>query len=284
MIYKYILSILFLFAAFTVQASLSSATAIIGSDDRVDFYQSKNPIVMEAEKSILAMVADSRISSGKLSGSPYRNKVCSHVKFSRQTSIAKCTGFLVSEKYIVTAGHCIKGPESCSNYKWVFGYSKKSQSHRSFTIPSKDIYRCKKVVERVFSGFGAIDHAVIELDRPVRDRPILNYRKDGMIPSDDKLILMGYPSGLPLKVVDGAVILKNDHETFFETNLDTFGGNSGSPVLNARTGMVEGVQTRGHAGYVRSSNGCKVLKVCKPDSSDCHSAKAGRITNIQILK
>ena len=37
---------------------------------------------------------------------------------------------------------------------------------------------------------------------------------------------------------------------------DTFGGNSGSPVLNAQTNEVEGIFTRGGLDYAPSTDGC----------------------------
>ena len=49
----------------------------------------------------------------------------------------------------------------------------------------------------------------------------------------------------------------------FMTNLDTFGGNSGSPVYNAKTHKVEGILVRGERDYVPNEDGSgMVTTVC----------------------
>jgi len=45
---------------------------------------------------------------------------------------------------------------------------------------------------------------------------------------------------------------------FFDANLDTFGGNSGSPVFDARTNAVVGILVRGADDY-REEGGCDVV-------------------------
>jgi Peptidase S46 len=61
--------------------------------------------------------------------------------------------------------------------------------------------------------------------------------------------VVGYPTGLPEKLAAGAKV----HALtpyFFTSNLDAFAGNSGSPVLDARTNEVVGVVVRGNRDYV----------------------------------
>jgi hypothetical protein len=48
---------------------------------------------------------------------------------------------------------------------------------------------------------------------------------------------------------------------FFAANLDTYGGNSGSPVFNATSGTVEGILVRGENDFV-SNGSCYVSLVC----------------------
>jgi hypothetical protein len=43
--------------------------------------------------------------------------------------------------------------------------------------------------------------------------------------------------------------LSNSNPLFFRSNLDTFSGNSGAPVINIETGVVEGVLVRGSEDY-----------------------------------
>ena len=51
---------------------------------------------------------------------------------------------------------------------------------------------------------------------------------------------------------------------YFVANLDTYGGNSGSAVFNAKTGVIEGILVRGENDYVYKGN-CRVSNVCASD-------------------
>ena len=83
---------------------------------------------------------------------------------------------------------------------------------------------------------------------------------------------MGHPSGLPLKYADGARVFETEND-YFSTNLDTFGGNSGSPVFNADTLEVEGILVRGDTDYVMDfeSNGerCMKVNICDQERENC---------------
>ena len=58
-------------------------------------------------------------------------------------------------------------------------------------------------------------------------------------------------------------------------NLDTYGGNSGSPVFNAQNNKVEGILVRGETDFV--SNGqCNVSLVCP--STGCRGEDVTRAT------
>jgi hypothetical protein len=57
-----------------------------------------------------------------------------------------------------------------------------------------------------------------------------------------------------------------DEPNYLQANLDTYGGNSGSPVMNATTGLIEGILVRGNEDFTYDSNrGCYRSNVC-PDS------------------
>jgi hypothetical protein len=59
---------------------------------------------------------------------------------------------------------------------------------------------------------------------------------------------------------------------FFVTNLDTFGSNSGSPVVNMDSYQVEGILVRGTTDYVLSEDGsCVQVNRC-PEGGDTNCA------------
>jgi hypothetical protein len=150
-----------------------------------------------------------------------------------------------------------------------------------YSVPSSSVYKCSKIIQQDLSRSTMNDFALIQLDREVNDRTPLEYRKEGQVELEDSLVVIGHPSGLPTKIADGAWVRTNDNPYYFVTNLDTFGGNSGSAVFNTETGVVEGILVRGERDYEWDSRGCRVPKVC--DENECRGEDVTRITVISEL-
>jgi hypothetical protein len=85
----------------------------------------------------------------------------------------------------------------------------------------------------------------------VAGRRPLAVRSAGRVAKGQPLFVIGHPNGLPTKFADGAQVRGNAHKDFFVANLDTYGGNSGSPVFNAVSLEVEGILVRGENDFVR---------------------------------
>ncbi|MEZ4338606.1 MAG: hypothetical protein R3B82_18445 [Sandaracinaceae bacterium] len=67
-----------------------------------------------------------------------------------------------------------------------------------------------------------------------------------------------HPCGLPKKIARQAWVTRDHAASWFETNLDTFGGNSGSPVFHASSHEVCGILVRGARDFVKRPEGCYV--------------------------
>lgn len=268
-------------------ASVGSTDVIYGEDNRVDVFESKNSDFVELSKSTAAMISSSSITSAngemEISAQTLESRgICSSERFSKQISAAMCSGFLVSDKVLVTAGHCIRSEEDCASYKWVFDYKVDHADQTNVTVPTSSVFSCKKILARSLDQTTMDDWAVIELDRKVNDRRPLSFRKRGKVSKNAKLVVIGHPTGLPTKIADGASVRKLD-KTFFVANLDTYGGNSGSAVLNVKTGAVEGILVRGETDYVYDyEKHCQKSNVCKND--ECRGEDVTFITNIKGLK
>ena len=84
----------------------------------------------------------------------------------------------------------------------------------------------------------------------------------GMVLAMLGMVLLLLPRGIPARWLGGVMLLPlfftpqismNSNEFQFSTNLDSFEGNSGSPVLNAKTFEVEGILVNGQEDLVLDS-------------------------------
>ena len=180
--------------------------------------------------------------------------MCSGELFTSQPAPGFCTGFLIEDDVLVTAGHCLQ-KVSCSDTSVVFDFYMESNNSTA-TISSDSVYRCAEVLAQAIPSQANqnLDYAIIKLDRPT-GRPVIDYDLETQLKAQTKVAVIGYPSGLPLKIASDAVVTSNEvDEPFFVTNLDTFGSNSGSPVINTDTYLVEGILVRGANDYVLSND------------------------------
>lgn len=272
--------------------SLSANAGIIekviyGEDNRQDVYSSTNSLYKQLASSTAAMIQSSQLkdegdSVTVIASTLEGDGICSDERFASQPTAAMCSGFLVGKDLLLTAGHCIQSMTDCEANSWVFGYSNTAGETSVFNINKKDIYVCTEIIARALDDKTDNDFALVRLDR-VSDRAPLKFRKSGKISSDSSIVVIGHPSGLPTKIADGAFVRSNDNKYFFQANLDTFGGNSGSAVFDAKTGIVEGILVRGERDYVLdTSANCYRPKVC--DMDGCRGEDVTRITNIKELK
>lgn len=270
-----------------LMASVNSPKVIYGEDNRVDVFESKNSAFVELSKSTAAMISTTNLKSKngdiEISGRTLKERgVCASERFSNQISAANCSGFLVGEDTLVTAGHCIKTEADCKSYKWVFDFKVENSSQKNVTVSEDAVYSCKKIIATKLDNLSKDDYAVIQLDRKATDRRPLSFRRSGKITKGTELVVMGHPTGIPTKIADGAKV--RDLKTkYFIANLDTYGGNSGSAVFNVKTSEVEGILVRGDTDYVYSSaQGCQVSNKCTDEG--CRGEDVTFITNIPALK
>ena len=194
--------------------------------------------------------------------------MCSNELFALQPAPGFCTGFLVNEDTLVTAGHCLQ-KTPCSDTSIVFGFYMESDKALA-SLTTQNVFTCREVVTQVTptQENNYLDYAVIKLDRPT-GRTGLAYATSDLLEHQDSVAVLGHPSGLPMKIASDAFVISNDTSSpFFVTNLDTFGSNSGSPVINTSSYEVEGVLVRGVNDYVLSDDdSCVQVNRCPENGS-----------------
>jgi hypothetical protein len=121
-----------------------------------------------------------------------------------------------------------------------------------------------------------VDFAVFRVDREIKNHEPLKLNLNGSISQDDEVYVIGHPSGLPLKLADHAFVRQKLQKGYFVANLDTFGGNSGSPVFNSSTHEVEGILVRGDTDYQREGT-CMIAFIC-PKGTGCRGEESTLIS------
>jgi V8-like Glu-specific endopeptidase len=272
----------------TAHANIESSNVIYGEDNRKDVFESTDSMLVELSKSTAAMIGAEKLKKTingevEITGSTLESRgICPSERFAKQITIANCSGFLVSKNVLITAGHCIKNQADCDGSKWVFDFKVDHSEQGSVSVPTSSIYSCKKIISRTLDQTSKDDYAVIELDRKVKDRKPLSFRRLGNISKGTSLAVIGHPTGLPTKIADKANV-RSVEKKYFVANLDTYGGNSGSAVVNTKTGKVEGVLVRGENDYVYdAAQGCQVSNKCPNDG--CRGEDVTIIKNIKAIK
>lgn len=215
--------------------------------------------------------------------------VCSDEPNAKDLIIGSCSGFLVAPDLLVTAGHCIRNDSNCKeDFKWIFEFRDElilnSGIQNEVYIDSKNVFGCKEIIHREYDYTTKLDFALIKLDRPAFDRPPLAFRTEGKIENNSELVMLGHPLGLSQKIASSGFVLENENPIFFKTNLDSFIGNSGSPVFNRKSGLVEGILVRGEGDFITDEETeCERLHFCPENGEGCEGEDATRITQIPEL-
>lgn len=285
--------ILFIYISFMFPANAGDNLKVIyGDDDRFEPYELESASLLEASKSVAAIISNytfvNYLDSYQLAALDFGDVInlCPGVPFKGQPKAARCSAFLVSPDTVVTAGHCLRTEWDCKSSSFVFDYRIDMLGDRSgrlkrYKVKKSKVYGCKEILERKLDKVTKEDWAIIKLKRPVKDRNFLKVRKYGNLQKTDKLALMGFPSGLPLKIATNGKLRTSTNKNYFVAELDAFHVNSGSPVINENTLEVEGILVRGEKDF-ESNTGCENLKLC--ESGRCRGEDVTKILTVPLSK
>lgn len=259
----------------TAQMPAGGKSDIYGEDDRQDYYESADPITTDVADATAVLVRPFRIKDGdsettrRLRDDTFAEEknLCSSEPYREQRAPGFCTGFLVAPDVLATAAHCVDDLADCQNTRFVFDFRYESADDDPTLVDANDIYSCQSLLARqhddaIGRDIGT-DWALVRLDRTIDDRMPVSLRDRGVLGEGDWVGLVGHPSGLPLKIAPGGRVFDVSSDVYFSSNLDSYGGNSGSPVVNLITGAVEGIHVRGTSDFVETDAGCSVSRVCE---------------------
>jgi len=245
-------------------STLTEDKIIYGTDDRLDVYEETNPDRVAMAAATCGLMFSSQLSDNgngtfTINTSAYTRSglpACPSEPYGAQPTAAFCTGFLVGDDLIATAGHCFDTSDLVGT-RFVFGFDMLDAVTPVTVVDADQVYTAVEVIGRQYT-VSAADYTVVRVDRIVTAPGAvpLEIRRTGTVANGIQIGLIGHPSGLPKKISFGAqtVVLDNSPATFFVSNVDAYGGNSGSPVFNATTGVVEGILVRGAGDFEIAGN------------------------------
>lgn len=187
--------------------------------------------------------------------------LCAGELFENQPALSACSGVLIAEDLVLTAGHCTNG---CGDLRFVFDYAL-TPSGTLPTLTQDDVYRCDATVAEHDSSSG-LDYAILHLTRPVVGRQPTPIRAATTpLEPDTSLLMSGHPWRMPLKIADNASVRSHaESGTHFVANLDAIIGNSGSGVFDATSKELLGILVRGAADFA-SEETCHRWNRCPDD-------------------
>lgn len=256
---------------------------IYGTDDRKDLYEINDPQIIEQVESTMTFTIRGLInprSDGDFDVAPTTVgeslNLCPGTKFEDQSSIGACSATLVSPKHVLTAGHCMPDQKRCDEIYLMTGFHKYAANDYMKIAPAKDVYRCKTLLVRKQDD--NLDFALIELDREVKDRKPAILGISEKVKLGQSVRLIGYPDGIPSKVVSGAKV-RASYTKKFVSNVDAFKGNSGSAIFSEATGAMIGVLFAGNHDYIYNNRrDCRELNVC--GNNQCRGEDASHVASI----
>jgi V8-like Glu-specific endopeptidase len=241
---------------------------VYGSDDRQDVYA--HPDATLRARALQATVAllsassiDARVPSNvRVLGASLAQAegLCAGQRFASDPTAAFCSGTLIDDDLVMTAGHCITTASDCASTRFVFKYARSSATQLE-TITTADVFSCAAIVARAETA--TVDYTIIRLDRSASPRftPAPVRRSTAALITGRRVGVIGSGSGVPFKIDTGGTVRDPGNGPSFEASTDTFGGNSGSGVYELDGYSVAGILVQGETDYVRRGS-CNVVNVC----------------------
>lgn len=223
---------------------------IYGEDNREDIYLVADTGVLKNAATVVGFFRKTDLVFFPDKSVALRNKttiksvygLCDDEPFCNQYVGPYCTGFAVSPKMIASAGHCMKGV-SLNDFVCIFGYRLNSSDSTVTRFSADQVYYPDSVINGLTTQ--SKDYLLVKVKGTIPASHISAIDKKEVAMPMKNIYVIGHPWGLPAKVAGNAEVRSNDNPDFFIANLDTYKGNSGSPVYSSSTNQVIGILVGG---------------------------------------
>ncbi|NOJ95569.1 trypsin-like peptidase domain-containing protein [Corallococcus coralloides] len=245
----------------TVELRTRKDHAYDWTDDRTDVYAHADPALVDLalhSTPTYGSATPAAVAASQTLGAKFN--LCPTERFLNDPTLGSCSGVLVDDDLILTAGHCLNNG-SVVGSKWSFGYYKTSATTVA-TVTSEDIFTVSELVLKAGST-GANDYAFLRLDRPATPRFTPARVAFGTYPLSfgAPVATIGSSSGMPLKIDSGGTVRSTTTSgSYYDVSLDVFRGNSGGAIYARGGNTVAALVTTATGGeYVPGPTGtCNV--------------------------
>ncbi len=225
-------------------------------DWQKEIYKKSESVAMIVEKENLIKISPDTYQLNTAVTLGGRYNLCDGEAFANQIVVGIGTAFTIEKNTMMTAGHVFQRP--LKNYAVVFGYRViNSRGTAETSISSEDVYFPVEITK----SHADLDIVKFKTDREIK-RPILEWEKSKSLKKGSEIYMLGYPMGLPEKLAINADVSDNSYFQYFYTSLDSFQGNSGSPVFNYDTHKIIGILVSGMIDYELHGD-CYKTSLCR---------------------
>lgn len=270
-----VLSLLIVASSAAAETRTIGQAVVYGEDDRVPVEEHPSDFMRAvASRSVVAIVDESLIGRFDTADSlREREGLCPNERFGNLPSVSRCTGVLIADDLVMTAGHCMENAGACRSRAVVFGWL--TSDGRASEPDASAVYRCAEVIAADTRGYANLDldYSVIRLDRPVeQDLEPVELRVEPVVPGEP-VILISHPSGIPMTIDSGGSVVdaREGERDYFVVDTDSFEGSSGGPILDS-SGRLLGILVRGEEDYVDSGD-CRTVNVLTAGSEEVTRAE-----------
>ncbi len=247
---------------------------VYGTDNRTDVYAHADATLRaRAQQATVALMEPSEIDASDPNDVAFiadtlqdAYSLCSNQRFLNDLTPAFCSGTLIDDDLVLTAGHCVTTASECNSTRFVFNFYRTSATGMQ-TVTTQDIFSCRSIVVRQEATVNGrtLDYAIIRLDRSAAPRftpaPVRTAATAMAVGAN--VAVIGSGSGIPFKIDAGGSVRNARASTldYFVASTDTFGGNSGSGVYETDGYTVAGILVRGETDY-RANGSCYIVNTC----------------------